>query len=452
MSYIPHTERERKQMLEEIGVESFDELLDPVPESIQQSESLDIPEAFAEQDLLKHVRRLSEKNANVSETTSFLGGGMYHHFVPAVVEELTGRNEFYTAYTPYQPEASQGILQAFYEYQSLICELTGMDVSNASHYDGPASLAEAVLMLAGMVDEEKAVLVPETLHPEYKNVLETYLQFHPLRIEEVPRNDAGILDVDELRESLDQPVAVAVLQNPNFLGCLEPVEKLSTIIQEKDVPLVGVVEPVSLSCLRPPGNWPADVAVGEGQPLGNDLNFGGPTFGFISTREEYIRELPGRIVGETQTEEGEDTAYVLTLQTREQHIRRERATSNICTNQGLNALRSTIWMCALGKKGVRKVAENTVRNTHYLYDQIQSVDGFEAPFSGTPIFQDFVVNAPVSPSDLNEYLVEHQVVGGMDLSEMLDDVENPWLLSATEWVEKEEIDEFIELIRRYPDG
>ncbi len=447
MSYLPQTEDELNEMLDQIGVDRFEELLDPVPDEVRLDRPLDLPDALSEQELFDHIRELADQNKNLSSFPSFLGAGMYQHYVPAVVEELTSRNEFYTAYTPYQAEASQGILQAFYEYQTLICELTGMDVSNASHYDGPTALAEAVLMVAGT--EEGTVYVSEHLHPEYRRVLDTYLQFHPLNIDDIP-SDAGRMNPNALEDVADADPSAVIVQHPNFLGHLEPVGDVQKILSNTDTPVIGVVDPISTINLTPPADWGADVSVGEGQSLGNHLYFGGPTFGFISTTDDNTRQLPGRLVGRTDTEEGE-TAYVLTLQTREQHIRREKATSNICTNQGLNALQSTIWMCALGQQGLERIAEHCVRKSHYLRNQLLELPGVAVPFDDkdVPFFREFVVDLPVPVARVNDRLLAHGVIGGLDLSDHLSlaDAEHPWLLTATECTGYDEIDQFVDIVR-----
>jgi len=443
MSYLPQTEDELDAMLDDIGVDRFDELLDPVPDDVRLDRPLDLPAALAEQDLFDHIRDLADQNRDLSAFTSFLGAGMYQHYVPAVVEELTSRNEFYTAYTPYQAEASQGILQAFYEYQTLICELTDMDVSNASHYDGPTALAEAVLMMAGT--EEGTVFVPEFLHPEYRRVLDTYLQFHPLSVNQLP-SEGGRVDPDALRRISEEDAAAVIVQHPNFLGHLEPVQKVQDALDGADVPVIGVVDPISTVQLTPPADWGADVAVGDGQSLGNHLYFGGPSFGFISTSEDNLRKLPGRLVGRTDTEDGEE-AYVLTLQTREQHIRREKATSNICTNQGLNALQATIWMCALGKQGLDRIARHCVKKSHYLRDRLLELPGVSAPFDrDPPFFREFTVDLPVPASTVNERLLAHGLIGGLDPGETVSRAEHPWLLTATECTGYDEIDQFVDIV------
>lgn len=448
MSYLPHTERELQEMLSEIGVSSFEELLEPIPEEVRTQETLEVPQALSEQELLKHVGEIADHNRDLTEYNSFLGGGMYQHYVPAVVEELTSRNEFYSTYTPYQAEASQGILQVFFEYQTLICELTGMEVSNASHYDGPTALAEAILMVAGT--SEGTILVPEQLNPEYRRVIETYLQFHELTIQSIASRN-GRLHVPALKEQLNEQVEAVVVQHPNFIGHLEPVNEIGDLMEEHRASLIGVVDPISTIQLKPPGAWGADVAVGEGQSLGNDLNFGGPTFGFISTHDANQRKIPGRLVGKTDTEEG-DTAYVLTLQTREQHIRREKATSNICTNQGLNALQATIWMCALGKNGLQAVANHCLQKTHYLRKQLLELDGIHDPYPDQSFFREFVLDLPEPPARVNEHLLDHDVIGGMDLTDQIEDVQHPWLLTATEWHDRTDIDEFVSCVRAYING
>ncbi|MEA3485426.1 MAG: aminomethyl-transferring glycine dehydrogenase subunit GcvPA, partial [Candidatus Aerophobetes bacterium] len=393
ISYIPNTEDDQRKMLEEIGIESIDDLFKNIPLHLRGRTKFNLPPSLSEMELVREMKKLGRKNANLDEYVSFLGAGGYDHFIPAVVEHLSSRAEFYTSYTPYQAEASQGTLQAIYEYQSLICNLFKMDTCNASVYDGATALAEAVI-LAHNVNHRQKVLIAKTIHPEYRQVLSTYIERTlGLSIIEIGYRD-GVTDLAELEEKVDEDTSCVVVQNPNFLGCLEEVKKMEEIAHKFGSLYIVSVDPISLGLLIPPGDYNADIAVGEGQPLGNHLNFGGPYLGIFTCKKEFLRKMPGRIVGETTDKKGE-RGFVLTLQTREQHIRREKASSNICTNQGLNALRADIYLSTLGEEGLREVANLCLQKSHYAAEKISQIPGFKLSFN-SPFFKEFSVKCPAS--------------------------------------------------------
>jgi len=438
--YIPNTKEDQKRMLEEIGVESIDDLFESIPKNLWLKTENNLPSSLSEMELINKMRELSKKNVSLDEYVSFLGAGSYDHFIPAVVNHLSARSEFYTSYTPYQAEASQGTLQAIYEYQSLISQLFKMDVSNASLYDGATALAEAVI-LAHNVNHRQKVLLAKTIHPEYRQVITTYIEKTlGLSVVEIGYKD-GITDLAKLRERIDEDTSCVVVQNPNFFGCLEEVNEIEEIAHKSGSLYIVSVDPVSLGLLIPPGEYNADVAVGEGQALGNHLNFGGPYLGIFTCKKEFLRKMPGRIVGETTDKKGE-RGFVLALQTREQHIRREKATSNICTNHNLNALRAAVYLTALGEEGLRKVANLCLQKGHYAARRICQIPGFELVFTG-PFFKEFSVKCPISPDKINKLLWESKIIGGFDLGKFYPELEDSLLLCVTEKRTREEIDKLI---------
>jgi len=441
--YIPNTKEDQEKMLKEIGVESIDDLFKDIPQNLQLKAELNLPSSLSEMELINWTKKLSQKNANLDEYVSFLGAGSYDHFIPAVVNHLSARSEFYTSYTPYQAEASQGNLQASYEYQSLISRLFRMDVCNASLYEGATALVEAVIM-AHNINHRQKVLLTKTIHPEYRQVLATYIKKTlGLSIAEIDYEN-GITDLNKLRKEVDKNTSSVVIQNPNFFGCLEKVKQIEEITHKSGSLYIVSVDPISLGLLTPPGDYNADIAVGEGQVLGNQLNFGGPYLGIFTCKKEFVRKMPGRIVGETVDKEGK-RGFVLTLQTREQHIRREKATSNICTNEALNALRATIYLATLGEKGIKEVANLCLQKSHYAWEKISQIPGFK-PILGSPFFKEFSIKCPLSPHKINKLLWKNKIIGGFDLGKFYPELEDSLLICVTEKRTKEDIDRFISIL------
>jgi glycine dehydrogenase subunit 1 len=441
MTFIPHTEAERRAMLEEIGVEKVADLFRDVPGDVRFP-TLDLPAPLAELDAAGELREITSYNVSAHEAPMFLGAGAYHHFIPSVVDAVLRRGEFLTAYTPYQPEVSQGTLQAIFEYQSMMCALTGMDVSNASHYDGATALAEAVIMALNIGrGRRKRVILSPAIHPHYRATVRTYTQGMGLEIVEEPLT----ADLGELVKQLDGNTAVLVVQTPNFFGQLEDLTGLADAIHKAGALLCVVVNPTSLGLFKPPGEFGADIVVGEGQPLGIPLSYGGPYLGIFTTRDKHARKMAGRLVGETMDANGE-RGYVLTLSTREQHIRRERATSNICTNQGLLALAATVYLSALGKSGLRKVAELCYHKAHYAADQIDGLGSY-AVVRDKPFFHEFVVRCPRPVAEINRGLLDGWgIIGGYDLGREYPQLENQMLIAVTEMISREEIDLLVEAL------
>jgi glycine dehydrogenase subunit 1 len=438
MRYIPNTEADRQAMLEAMGLTAIEDLFNGIPEDLRCAGPLQIPRALSEQDVLRHMRTLASRNANVEDYAAFLGGGAYHHFIPSVVPVLTSRGEFMTAYTPYQPEMAQGTLQALYEYQTLICQLTDMEVANASLYDGSTGVAEAVLM-ARRLTQRDDVLMSEAVHPEYRAVLRTYLQNLGMQVHEVPVDEAGQTPLSQVREGLSPRTACVVVQSPNFFGVIEDLTGFADAVHHEKALLVQVVaEPVSLGLLKPPGAWGADIVVGEGQAFGNALSYGGPYLGFFATRDQYVRQMPGRLAGETVDTEGR-RGYVLTLSTREQHIRREKATSNICTNEGLCALAATIHLCTLGKVGLRQLAKLNLQRATYGRQQLAAIPGCRVPFTG-PTFNEFVLETPKPAGELIRQLSAQHLIPGIELGRFYPERSHQLLVCVTEMNSREEID------------
>ncbi len=437
MSFIPHTDADRKAMLETIGSESIEDLLSNIPEGVRFRGDLNLPKKLSEWEALKEITRISEKNYTAQTHACFMGGGAYDHFIPSAIASLTSRSEFYTAYTPYQGEVSQGTLQSIYEFQSMICELTGMEIANASLYDAANSISEAIIMASALTRRNKVLFVGK-IHPNYVEVAHTYAKGHDIEIVETDPVNGGA-DLNKLEELLDDTVAAVVVQHPNFYGNLEDVQEIKRITRtDKKALLVSVVDPISLGILADPSSYDADIVVGEAQGMGIGLQFGGPYCGIFATRKKMVRKLPGRLSGLTIDSDGNE-AFVLTLQTREQHIRRDKATSNICTNQGLMALASTIYMSLLGKEGIREVAEQSTQKAHYLAEQITALDGYELKFD-RPFFKEFVVKTPAAPSKIIENLAEKGFMAGVDLSRFDDE---GLMIAVTEKRSKEELDQFV---------
>ncbi len=427
--YIPLTDDDRRSMLATIGASSVDELFADIPAE-HRDPALDLPPALSEVEMMRELSALGARSRPAGQLLSFLGAGAYQHYIPSVVDHVIRRGEYLTAYTPYQPEISQGTLQTVFEFQSLVCELTGMDVANAGMYDGASALAEACLM-AGAVTGRRRVVVLDTVHPHAIEVVRTYAAGRGITVE-VASRDAVSLSGDD---------ACLAAQSPNFFGCIEDLAALGKRAHDAGALSVVSVDPVSLGLFRPPADFGADVVVGEGQPLGVPLSFGGPYVGLFACRERFVRQMPGRIVGRTSDADGR-TGYVLTLQTREQHIRRERATSNICTSQQLIALAFTVALATLGKQGLRRMAELCYHKAHYAADRIAALPGYEVPLDGT-FFQEFVVRCPVAPSEVNRRLLERDIIGGYDVS---DRIENGMLLCFSELHTKGDIDALVEAL------
>jgi glycine dehydrogenase subunit 1 len=439
MTYIPHTEAERRAMLEEVGVKEIADFFQDVPADVRFP-TLDLPAALAELDAAGELREIASYNLAVNDAPLFLGAGAYNHFVPSVVDAIIRRGEFLTAYTPYQPEVSQGTLQAIFEYQSMMCALTGMEVSNASHYDGATALAEAVIMALNIGrGRRKRVILSPAIHPQYRATVRTYTQGMGLEIVEEPLT----ADLADLRGQLNGNTALLAVQTPNFFGELEDLTGLADAVHSAGALLCVVINPISLGILKPPGDFGADIVVGEGQPLGIPLSYGGPYLGIFTTRDKHARKMAGRLVGETVDSNGQ-RGYVLTLSTREQHIRRAKATSNICTNQGLLALAATVYLSALGKCGLRQVAELCYHKAHYAADRIDALDGYSV-VRDKPFFHEFAVRCPRPVAEINEELLdEWGVIGGYDLGEDYPHLENHMLIAVTEMISRDEIDLLVE--------
>jgi len=439
MPYLPNTDADRREMLATIGVSSLEELFHDVPASFRFPD-LKLPKAVSEMEILDELYAMALKNSSTGCFATFLGAGAYNHFVPSVIPYLAGRGEFATAYTPYQPEVSQGTLQAIFEYQSMIAELTGMDVVNASHYDGATSMAEAAIMAVNVSRaKRRKILVSPWIDPQYRQTLRTYLPGDQVTI----TGDENLrTNLDDLKGMLDDDTACLIIQNPNFFGELMDVEGLADAVHAAGALLVVVANPIiSLGLLRPPGDYGADIVVAEGQPLGAGLNFGGPYLGVFAARQKYVRKIPGRLVGETVDTEGR-RGFVLTLTPREQHIRREKATSNICTNQGLIALIAGMYLAYMGKGGMRAVAELCYHRAHYAAAEIDKLDGYQV-VNYAPFFNEFPVKCPKPVAEINAALLEKGVLGGYDLQADYPHAENEMLICVTEMNTREQIDRLV---------
>jgi glycine cleavage system P protein (glycine dehydrogenase) subunit 1 len=424
-------------MLRAIGANAFQDLLGAIPPSIRLDRPLDIPPALSEIELTQHLQKLAARNASTDSHVCFLGGGAYDHFVPAVVDGLASRGEFYTAYTPYQAEASQGTLQAIFEYQTLICQLTGLDVANASLYDGGSAVAEAVIMALNITERTGKVIVAESVHPEYRQILGTYLTPLKIPLVTVP-TPGGYLDPDDLDAAIDDTTACVVVQHPNFFGSLEEVEAIAAAAKAKGALFVVSFDPISLGLLKRPGDYGADIAVAEGQCLGNYLMYGGPYLGILACRQEFVRKIPGRIVGQTIDRRGQ-RCWVLTLQTREQHIRREKATSNICTNQGLLALRSTMYLSALGPEGLRETAELCAAKAQYAVEKLTKIPGVRLAFD-RPFFKEFTIRIPGDLRRMLADLIKDGYLAGLWLGQYFEDFGDCLTIAVTEKRTRSEID------------
>jgi glycine dehydrogenase subunit 1 len=429
--YLPNTDSDRSAMLREIGVGCVEELFRDIPEELRHAQ-FRLPSPLSELELKKELNRLANRNASLDNYVCFLGGGSYRHFIPATVEHVIGRSELYTAYTPYQPEVSQGTLQGTYEYQSLICQLTAMEVSNAGMYDGSTATGEAAIM-ACLITKRGKVTVSTTVSPTYREVMSAYVKGRSLSMETV-----------ELDSRLPADCACLVVQQPNFFGHLEEMEVHARKAHDTGALFIAVVDPISLGMFKPPGHYGADIAVADGQALGSPTSFGGPGLGVFTCRQQYLRQMPGRIVGKTVDADGKP-GYVMTVVTREQYIRRERATSNICTSEALMALAAAVYLATLGKSGLRRVAELCYHKAHYAAEQIAKLRGYSLVFQ-KPFFKEFAIRCPVSPSQINQALFKEGIIGGLDISRIID---NSMLICVTEMNTKEEIEKLVEILGEF---
>lgn len=440
--YLPNTPADQKEMLESIGVDSVEALFSDIPKELRLNRELNIGAPMSEIELSAHMKELSSMNLNLNDVTCFLGAGAYDHYVPSVIKHITSRSEFYTAYTPYQPEISQGTLQAIFEYQTMICNLTGMDVSNASMYDGASACAEAAMMAAEST-RRKSVIVSKTVNPEVRRVLKTYLRFKEIELVEVDEAE-GVTDIEKLKAALNSNTAGVIVQNPNFFGIVEDYTEIEKSAHGNKSLLIMNVDPISLAILKTPGEIGADIAIGEGQALGNNISFGGPYLGFMATTSKLMRKMPGRIVGETTDVDGK-RAYVLTIQAREQHIRRQKATSNICSNEALNALSAVIYLSTMGKQGLKEVAAQCVSKSNYAYKKLIETGKFKPVFN-KPFFKEFVLRSDICPCKLNDELLKNNILGGFNIAKEYPLYENAVMFCVTEKRTKAEIDNLVKVV------
>ncbi len=446
--YLPMTTEDKKEMLSFLGINDVNELFSDIPENIRFKGKLNIPAALSEPEVVKYFSNLANKNVDSSNHAYFLGAGIYDHYIPSTVNHVISRSEFYTAYTPYQPEISQGELQAIFEFQTMICELTGMEVSNSSMYDGPTALAEAANLAVGGTTGKK-VLVSKAVHPESRSILKVNAKGQGYDVVEIDLKE-GVTDLAALEQAMDEQTAAVIVQYPNFFGSIEDLTAIEKIAHQHKSLFVVSSNPLALGILQPPGAFGADIVVGDVQPLGIPMQLGGPTCGFFAVKDKLMRKIPGRIVGQTTDHEGR-RGFVLTLQAREQHIRREKATSNICSNQALIALAASVAMSAFGKRGVQEMAIMNVQKTQYAKSQVAKLEGYELPFSA-PVFNEFVVKVPGNAGELNRSLLSRQIVGGYDLGRDYPELEGHVLIAVTEIRTKEEIDSFVQGLEEYARG
>ncbi len=436
--YLPMTEQDKQEMLDVIGVSSIDALFEDIPEQVRFKGMYDIKPAKSEAALMKELAQMAAKNKDTAANVSFLGAGVYNHYKPIIVDHVISRSEFYTAYTPYQPEISQGELQAIFEFQTMIAELTGMDLANSSLYDGGTALAEAGMLAAGHTRRKK-IIISETVHPEYRDVVRTYAHGQSIEVVVAPQKN-GVTDVQALEEMIDDTTAAVMVQYPNFFGQVEDIKTIGEVAHANKALFVVSANPLALGILTPPGKLGADITVGDAQPFGIAESFGGPHCGYFAVTKKLMRKVPGRLVGETIDEEGR-RGYVLTLQAREQHIRRDKATSNICSNQALLALAASVVMTALGKEGVREMATQNIVKTRYAKEAFEKA-GFEVAYQGAH-FNEIVVKAQKDITTINKGLIEKGIIGGFDLGRVDEKLQNHALIAVTEIRTKEEIDAFV---------
>ncbi len=446
MRYLPNSPADRAAMLEGAGHRSIEELFRQIPDELKINGRLNLPGPLAECEIMEFFRAAASRSSR--DYVSFLGAGTYSHYRPVAIDALLSRGEFFTAYTPYQAELAQGTLQAMFEFQTLVTQLTGMEVSNASLYDGSTATTEAVLT-ALRITRRDQVLVARTVHPEYRQVLATYVRHQGIGVTEIPYDGAGQLDLDQLAAALCQQTAALVIQSPNFFGALERIRQIAELVhRNKSLLIVAITEPLSLGIVQPPRE--ADIVCGEAQSFGVPVAYGGPYVGFLSCREQFLRQMPGRLVGQTTDTEGR-RGFVLTLATREQHIRREKATSNICTNQSLCALTATIYLCLLGKNGLRALAEQNLAKAHYAANQLGKVEGTSVPFAA-PFFNEFVVKVPGKPAEILAALEEQKIIGGLSMERFYPEFKEHILVCTTETTGRDAIDRMIAVYRNRASG
>ena len=444
-NYISNTTAEQEEMLKFMELDTVEDLFSDIPDELRLKRELSLPAAMSEPELYRHMKNIAGQNISGDTHVCFMGGGIYDHFIPAAVSHVIGRQEFYSAYTPYQAEISQGTLQAIFEYQSMICRLTGMDISNASLYDGATACAEAMLM-AYNINGKTEIVIAGQINPQYAEVCETYAKYRGINIIKAPFDpDNGTVSIQALEQAVTENCAAVIVQTPNFFGLAEDLEKINKIAKKNGALLITAVDPISLGILEPPASFGADMVVGEGQALGNAMNFGGPGFGFFACRSDYMRKMPGRIVGET-VDSNNKRGFILTLQAREQHIRREKAFSNICSNQALCALAATVYMSVMGKEGFKKVADLCLQKSHYMYNRLISTGKFNPKFSA-PFFKEFVLEYTGGDiKTMNTVMLQSGFMPGIDLTNI--GLDNCMLIAVTEKRTVAEIDAYVENIKK----
>lgn len=439
--YIPNSNEDKKEMLQTIGVNTIEDLFNDIPEEVRLNRDLDLEESLSEIEVEKRMKALGKKNKSLDDLTCFLGAGAYDHYVPSIIKHITSRSEFYTAYTPYQPEISQGTLQVIFEYQTLISNITGMDVANASMYDGPTAAAEAAIMAVSATRRDK-IVISKSVDPQIRKVVKTYMKYKDIEVVEVDIKD-GVTDNEKLKSLVDKTTAGVIVQNPNFFGIIEDLTEVEQITHDVKAKLIDYIDIISLGILKSPGEQGVDIVIGDGQSLGNGLNFGGPYLGFLATTKKLVRKIPGRVVGQTIDVDGK-RAFVLTLQAREQHIRRYKATSNICSNQALNALAATIYLTTMGKQGLKEVANQCLQKSHYTYNKLTE-SGKYKPLFNKPFFKEFALTSENS-SKVNSKLLENNILGGYELGKDYDEFNNGLLFAVTEKRTKGEMDNLAEIM------